>query len=215
MSSCNSNGTLTVSDSSTVSFDASTGVASFSDLLITQKGMYMLIIDVRATNYDAYNFACLSTPILVKGSGESVLTSSSSSQGGSVPNIYLTFSGNYSQQTADTLKQFETMIYNCLLVKYGLLMQSRIQLYEGSIKAVVDVSGSASSYANLIADMNASNFSLAPGVLLQAAAIDGKAFTFNTQSNGGNGGGGGGGGGSNEISAASQKNEENNAVNQT
>ena len=71
------------------------------------------------------------------------------------------------------------MIYNCFLVKFGLLIQSSIQLYEGSVKAVLGTSGSASGYANLVSSLNSSNFSLASDVILQDAIINGKSYAFN------------------------------------
>ena len=58
MSKCNSNGTLN-SSTSTVIFDTQTGLASFNNLLITQKGMYMILIDVKTTNT---NNCCSSSP---------------------------------------------------------------------------------------------------------------------------------------------------------
>ena len=134
----------------------------------------MLLINVQTTNTDKYNFACSSTPILIKAKTETVLTSTQDTE----PNLYLTFSGNFSSLTSDSLKKFEAMIYNCLLVKYGLAIQSSIQLYQGSVKAVVDTSGSPSGYTSLISDLNSTNFTLASDVVLLSAIIDGKSFTF-------------------------------------
>ena len=160
----------------------------------------MLLIDVKTTNTNKYNFACLSAPILVKATSESVLTSSQDTE----PNMYLTFSGNFSSQSEDNLKKFATMIYNCLLIDFGLLAQTTMQLYAGSIKAVVDSSGSAASYANLVNSLsdNSTNFTLASGVTLQAATINGISIVKSTQSNT-----------NQDPSSAQTTNDENNAVN--
>ncbi len=158
----------------------------------------MLLINVQTTNTDKYNFACSSTPILIKAKTETVLTSTQDAE----PNLYLTFSGNFSSLTSDSLKKFEAMIYNCLLVKYGLVIQSSIQLYQGSVKAVVDTTGTSSAYSTLISDLNSTNFTLASGVVLQSVTIDGRSYMFNTQSNNDN----------DEVVVTANKIEENNNV---
>ena len=197
LSKCNSNGSLNSSASSVI-FDTKTGIATFKNLEITKKGMYMLAIEVKTTNVNEYDFTCLSTPILVKGISETILTYSINVD----PDMYLTFSGNFTSQTADDLNSFQTMIYNCLLINNGILIQSAIQLYAGSIKAALGTSGSASSYGSMITALNSSNLTLASGVVLQSAIINGKSYDFNTQSNN-----------NNEIAAASQTNDDNNSVN--
>ena len=172
LSKCNSNGSLS-SSTSLVSFDTSTGKATFSNLAISKKGMYMLLINVQTANSNDYNFVCMSKPILVKGSSESILTQTSSQ-----PDMYLTFTGNYTSQTADTLKKFEAMIYNCFLSSYGILIQQSITLYQGSVRAVIGTSGDSSSYSSLISSLNSSNFSLASDVVLTDATINGQFYNF-------------------------------------
>ena len=199
LSKCNANGTLNSSVASVI-FNTNTGIATFQNLEISQKGMYMLIVDVKTTNTNKYNFVCFSTPILVKAKTETILTSSQDTE----PNIYLTFTGNYTSQTADTLKEIQTMIYNCLMVQYGLLIESPIQLYQGSIKGVFDSSGSASSYSSLLTALNdnTTNFTLTSDVILQYATINGKSIVkFQSSSS------------QNQISDTAQANEDNNAVN--
>jgi len=173
LSKCNSNGSLSTSSLS-VSFNATTGIAAFSNLTISQKGMYTLLVDVRTVNSNDYNFLCMSTPVLVKGSSETILTGTSSTE----PDIYLTFTGNYSSQSTDNIRKFQTMIYNCMLIKYGILLQRSISLYQGSVKAAIGTSGGVSSYSSLSADLNSSNFSLASDIVLVSAIINGQNYTY-------------------------------------
>jgi hypothetical protein len=173
LSKCNSNGSLSTS-SLLVSFNATTGIATFSNLTISQKGMYTLLIDVKTVNSNDYNFLCMSTPVLVKGSSETILTGTSSTE----PDIYLTFTGNYSSQSTDNIRKFQTMIYNCMLIKYGILLQRSISMYQGSVKAAIGTSGGVSSYSSLSADLNSSNFSLASDIVLVSAIINGQNYTY-------------------------------------
>ena len=144
----------------------------------------------------------MSSPILVKAKNETILTSTQ----GTEPNLYLTFSGNFTNQTEENLKAFQTMIYNCLLIDFGLLIQSPILLYQGSVKAVVDTTGSLSSYLSLIDALNSTNFTLATDVVLQSAIVDGKVFSFISPSNDSQISY------SQDIQSTAQANEENNAV---
>ena len=172
LSRCNSNGTLSTT-SSTVSFNTTTGIATFSNLTINLKGMYNILINVQTVNSNDYNFLCISKPVLVKGTSDSILTASTSE-----PDIYLKFSGNYNSQSLDMLKQFQAMIYNCFISKYGILIQRSISLYQGSVKAAIGTSGNSNSYSSLISTLNSSNFSLADDVVLQSATINGQSYTF-------------------------------------
>ena len=172
LSKCNSNGTLSTT-SSTVSFNTTTGIATFSNLTINLKGMYNILINVQTVNSNDYNFLCISRPVLVKGSSDLILTSSSIE-----PDLYLTFSGNYTSLSSDAVKKFETMIYNCMLSSYGILIQRSISLYQGSVKAAIGTSGNSNSYSSLISTLNNSNFSLADDVVLQSATINGQSYTF-------------------------------------
>jgi len=135
--------------------------------------MYNLLINVQTVNSNDYNFLCISMPVLVKGPNDAILTA-----GTSEPDFYLTFTGNFTSQSVDTLKQFETMIYNCMLSEYGILIQRSITLYQGSVKAAIGTSGDSSSYQSLIANLNGSNFSLSNDVVLQSAIINGQNYTF-------------------------------------
>lgn len=124
---CGSSGTLN-SLYSTVTFSTSTGLASFNDLSITSRGMYLLLVNVKTVGTNDYNFNCVSTPIQTKESNEVVGLDESLD-----PNVILTFTGNFSEQKSK-LNHFQSMIFNCLLVKYNLKMTRFISLYEGSIK---------------------------------------------------------------------------------
>ena len=181
MSKCNSGGVLNKTTGS-VTFDSATGLATFSNLAISSNGMYILLISVQTVSSSDYSFECISKPILVKSSSIQVLTSTSTE-----PDIYLTFSGNYSSKTAAELKQYEAMIYNCMLAKYGLVLGSSIVLYSGSIKAVITTSGTSTGYSTLVSDLNSSNFSLSSDVILQSGIIAGSNYTF-ARSSGSSGG---------------------------
>jgi len=172
MSKCNSNGTLSTSLSS-VSFNTTTGIATFSNLSISLKGMYTIMINVQTVNSNDYSFSCISQPVLVKASTDSILTATSQE-----PDIYLTFSGNFSAQSSDSLKAYQAMLYNCMLGSYGILIQRQITLYAGSVKAAIGTSGGASAYSSMVSDLNSSNFSLADGVVLQSAIINGQTYNF-------------------------------------
>ena len=196
LSKCNSNGAIN-SNGSSVTFDTNAGIATFQNLAITQKGMYMLSIEVKTTNANDYDFTCMSTPILVKGASETILTNTVNIE----PDMYLTFTGNFTTQTTQNLQSFQTMIYNCLLIKNGLLIQSAITLYQGSIIAALGTSGAASGYVNMVAYLNTSNLTLATGVELKSATINGKSYDFSSSSS------------SSDPSSTAQSNDDNNAVN--
>jgi len=172
LSKCNSNGTLSTTLTS-VSFNTTTGIATFSNLTINLKGMYTIMINVKTLNSNDYSFSCISQPVLVKASKDSILTATTDE-----PDIYLTFTGNFTAQSTDSLKEYQAMLYNCMLGSYGILIQRQITLYAGSVKAAIGTSGSASAYASLANDLNSSNFSLADGVVLQSAIINGQTYNF-------------------------------------
>jgi hypothetical protein len=172
MSKCNSNGTLSTTLSS-VSFNTTTGIATFSNLTINLKGMYTIMMNVKTLNSNDYSFSCISQPVLVKASKDSILTATSDE-----PDIYLTFTGNFTAQSTDSLKAYQAMLYNCMLSSYGILIQRQISLYAGSVKAAIGTSGDASAYTSLANDLNSSNFSLADGVVLQLAIINGQTYNF-------------------------------------
>jgi hypothetical protein len=66
-----------------------------------------------------------------------------------------------------------------MLIKYGILLQRSISLYQGSVKAAIGTSGGVSSYSSLSADLNSSNFSLASDIVLVSAIINGQNYTYN------------------------------------
>ena len=87
-----------------------------------------MLVNVKTVGANDYNFNCVSTPIQTKESNEVVGLDESLD-----PNVILTFTGNFSEQKSN-LNHFQSMIFNCLLVKYNLKMTRFISLYEGSIK---------------------------------------------------------------------------------
>ena len=136
--------------------------------------MYIVSVNARtrtANTSDDFNLDCISSPIIIKSSSQTVRTDDNSA-----PNIYLTFSGNFSQHK-NNLTDYESMIYNCLLVKHGLVLERSISLYEGSIKAVLGTSGSTQSFNSLIASLNDS-FALSSEVVLRSASILDNSFVF-------------------------------------
>ena len=149
-------------------------MASFNSLSVTQPGMYLLLVNVRTVGSNDYNFNCLSKPIIVKKSSDSITKDETIE-----PNIYFTFSGKFSEHTAH-LDRYESMLYNCFLVKRNLYMKRSMSLYAGSIKVNLAADGDPSSYSNLTTDLN--GFSLADGVVLQSATILGKEYTFSSDS---------------------------------
>ena len=135
--------------------------------------MYLIVVDVRTVNTNQYNFDCISTPIVVKKSSQSLKSTENDA-----PNIYLTFNGNFSSNK-QKLKHFESMLYNCILVKHDLNLDRSITLYEGSIKAVMSSSGTAQSFANLVADL--ANFTLDTDVILVSGTILDQNYNFTSR----------------------------------
>ena len=173
-SKCGSNGLLNLT-TSIVNIDGNTGLATFENITIDKTGMYVFLVDVTTFNSPDYSLHCMSFPVIVKNSQDSLLANDNSNQ---EPDVHLTFTGNYTTQTSANLKKFESMIYNCLLEGFGLLMQSSITLYQGSIKASIGTSSSADKYALLVSSLNSSNFSLSDGVVLTNAVVAGKSYSF-------------------------------------
>jgi hypothetical protein len=173
LSKCQSNRTTLNSSSTPVVFDPSTGIATFSNLRINSRGMYILLISVETKNSNNYNFVCWSSPIIIKTKSVAILTEDL----GREPNFFLTFTGNYSRKSGQQLKEFESLVYNCLLQPFGLVLDRAIIIYSGSVKSVLSTSGSADSYANLIAELNATNYTLG-GEFLTAARIQGTEFSY-------------------------------------
>jgi hypothetical protein len=135
--------------------------------------MYLIVVDVRTVNTSQYNLNCISTPIVVKKSSQSLKSAENDA-----PNIYLTFYGNFSGNK-QKLKHFESMLYNCILVKHELNLDRSITLYEGSIKAVMSSSGTAQSFANLVADL--ANFTLDTDVILVSGTILDQNYNFTSR----------------------------------
>ena len=132
--------------------------------------MYLIFINVKTAGSNDYNFNCISTPVTVKGSAQALKSAENDA-----PNMYLTFSGNFTQHK-DNLKHYESMLYNCIFVKHGLTMDRSITLYQGSIKAVFSSSGSTSSFTDLITSLT--NFTLASDVILLSGTILDQDYNF-------------------------------------
>jgi hypothetical protein len=158
------------SSSNTVTFDSAKGTATFNDLVIDQKGMYLIFVNVKTAGSSDYNFNCISTPVTVKGSAQALKSAENDA-----PNMYLTFSGNFTKHK-DNLKHYESMLYNCIFVKHGLNMDRSITLYQGSIKAVFSSSGATSSFTDLVTALT--NFTLADDVVLVSGTILDQDYNF-------------------------------------
>ncbi len=187
---CSPNATLT---SATVNFNATSNAATFTNLLINQTGMYILSVSVRSLtpNSTYTNIQCQTLPgIIVKQPGDSILTADSTS---TPPDIELKFSSTraFSDYSSEELNEFTAIIYNCLLNRNNILMQRFIELSDGStsaarfiklsagsIVASMSTSGSTNAYNSLISTINNGSFSLANGVPLTIASVQGQAFDF-------------------------------------
>ena len=167
---CSAKGSFS-SNSTTATFDSKQNMAKFENMQLNATGMYIVSVNVRSLNTSEYNINCLSAPIIVKTVRDTLLTAQNRE-----PDIYLTFSGNFTNLSQESLNIFEAMLYNCLLVDFSLLLQRSFTIYQGSIKAVVGTDGDASSYTNLLTSLNNSNFSLANGIELQSGIIEGVNF---------------------------------------
>ena len=166
---CKQNGTL-ISSSPNAEFDTFSGIASFNNLNITQKGMYLILVKVKTINSNDYIFKCLSKPILVKSSKLASLSAIIEEK-----NIHLTFNINFTSFGRDSLKIYETMIYNCIVMSNNLSIQTPIS-FNGETISVLGSSGTKESYTKLIASLN--NFSLSHDVILKSVLVNQKEYTF-------------------------------------
>lgn len=101
-------------------------MAKFSDFYIDNAGMYIVIINVKASQNSDYNFNCLSEPILVRKSVPS-LTIDTTAQ----PNMYFNFSGDFSNLTSDDIKQIKKNFFNCIILQQNLVTGDEVQVYKG------------------------------------------------------------------------------------
>ena len=116
------NGSLTISNSSSF-FDPSTGMATFQDLAISLKGMYLLKFSVYTSNLD-YNFTCFSQSITILHPTQTLPTYTP----GTAPSYVLKFAGNYSEIEPDEVK---ANVYNFMSMhNVGV---GGITVYSGSV----------------------------------------------------------------------------------
>jgi hypothetical protein len=179
---CQSEGRLVSDSSTTVSFDPTTGQASFVDFKITNTGMYLLMINVRTVGSNDYNFNCFSKPVIVKEPEQNIRLTATEET--STPNFYFKFDGNFDTLTPEKIEQYKSIFYNCVILKYKLTLSRELALYKGSIVADAYITGSSSSLTSLLNDLNANKgFSLETGVDLLYADIFSTNYVFRSQSN--------------------------------
>ena len=154
LSKCQAPGLLKSSNVSSVTFDTSSGIANFSNFYITESGMYVMLINVRSES-GSVRTTCYSEPIVVKKAFKTLTIDTNSA-----PNLYLNFSGNYGQLSADQLKKLKTYFYNCLVLPYNLVTSDSVFVYRGSviIATHMDSSTSAGSLQSMASYLQLSQF---------------------------------------------------------
>ncbi len=123
---CQSPGKLRASATTNATFDNSLGMAKFSNFYIDNAGMYIVVINVRATQNSDFNFNCLSEPIIVK---KSVVATTVDTSG--APNMYFNFTGDFTSLSSDDIKQIKRNFYNCIIFQKNLVTTDNIQVYKG------------------------------------------------------------------------------------
>ena len=156
------NGTLTITNSSS-SFDAATGLATFSNLAISLKGMYLLKFSVYTSNSD-YNFTCFSQSITILHSTQTLPTYTA----GTAPNYLLKFAGNYSAIEPEEVK---ANVYNFMSINnVGV---GGITVYSGSVYVAFYSSDSSSTLNSLL---STSGLTIDPTLKFAYATIFGQTI---------------------------------------
>jgi hypothetical protein len=165
---CRPNGSL-ANSFQTTNFNVNNGKATFSNILMDSPGMYLFHIKVKTIGLDDYDFDCLSKPVIVKRVSQNVQLSVN--QDTSIPNFYFNFSGNYDALSSEQLEQYKSIFYNCIFLKYDLVMLRSLQIYKGSIILETYISGAYDNLNRLKNDLSQNGFSLTNGVDLRSAEI--------------------------------------------
>jgi hypothetical protein len=124
---------------------------------------------VKTIGLSDYDFDCMSKPIIVKRESQNVQLSVN--QDNFIPNFYFNFSGNYDDLTTEQLEQYKSIFYNCIFLKYDLVMLRSLEIYKGSIILETYISGDYDNLNRLKNDLSQNGFSLSNGVNLRSAEI--------------------------------------------
>ena len=155
-------GQLSVVNSS-VNFDPEQGIASFNNLQINAKGMYILVFSVYSTNGE-YSFKCLSKSITVTAADDIAMSYSTNS----APEYIIKFEGEYDSIDGDEVK---ANVYNFML-GYNIGI-GNIQVYQGSVY----VSFYSSEFnSNLTDTLIASGLTVDPNLSFSYANINGETI---------------------------------------
>ena len=164
---CQTNGTLITSNLDP-EFDKNTGTASFYNLRITKKGMYLISVKVK-TNKKEAKFECLSKPILIRKDTTSILANQNKEQ-----NIDLTFNGNSKLLNQNSLKINEIMLYNCIINENDLNLQGSITFIEKNMKFKLVAKGLIENFPKFLLSLK--NVSLSNEMTLNTTIINKKEY---------------------------------------
>jgi len=131
--------------------------------------MYLFYIKVKTIGSSDYDFDCMSKAVIVKKESQNVQLTTN--QDNMIPNFYFNFSGNYDSLTSEQLEQYKSIFYNCMFLKYDLVMLRSLQIYKGSIILESYISGDFNNLNSLKNDLSEKGFSLANGINLRSAQI--------------------------------------------
>ena len=151
-------GALSTSNS-TVVFDPTTGLAKFSDLVITSAGMYLLTFRVY-TSSGEYDFNCFSQAITVKLANIALPTYDASSP----PNYVLKYEGDYNAIEPEEVK---ANVYN-FMTGYNISVAG-VNTYSGSVYITFYSDDSSSS---LIDTLVAAGLTVDPNLVYSYASIN-------------------------------------------
>ena len=153
------NGSLSLTNSS-AEFDPSNGVAVFSDLGISKKGMYLLTFKVISID-GAYTLNCLSKAITVTAETATQMRYSTDS----APNYTFKFEGEYDSIESDEVK---ANLYN-FMTGYEIDVGS-IQVYSGSVYVSFY---SSDTNSDLVNTLISAGLTVDPNLQFSYASIDG------------------------------------------
>ena len=163
------NGTLTISNYSST-FDPSSGLATFQNLAISLKGMYLLKFSVYTSNFD-YKFTCFSQSITILKSTQTLPTYTA----GTAPDYLLKFAGNYSAIEPEEVK---ANVYNFMSINnVGV---GGITVYSGSVYVAFYSSDSSSTLNSLL---STSGLTIDPTLKFAYATIFGQTINCTNCSN--------------------------------
>lgn len=164
MSKCTAAGSLN-SSTSQVIFDSNTGLATFTNLVFSSSGSYVLSFSVRSSSNE-FNFNCLSKKILV--TSDTLVVPSTQ------PNVRISFDADYNKNL-ENIEAFKSMFYNCLILKFNISLTSDIYAYAGSIVFEANIADS-SNVSGLVTETQ--TFCLNSNTCIKSASILGNSYTY-------------------------------------